>query len=146
MIISQTSSDVELPVRLRRVVVRLSRQLRRQSASGLPPALDSALGVIGRRGPLTPSELARLEDVRRPTATRLVAMLECRGLVERAADPCDGRSYRVGVTLAGSTLLGETRTRRDAYLARALAALHDDDRDTLEQALAVLERLVVERR
>ena len=57
----------ELPARLRRVTMRLSRRLRREAGSGLPPALDSALTTIGRRGPISPSELAQLEGVRRPT-------------------------------------------------------------------------------
>ncbi len=77
----------ELPARLRRVTMRLSRRLRREAGSGLPPALHSALTTIGRRGPITPSELAQLEGVRRPTATRLLAILEDRGLVARTPDP-----------------------------------------------------------
>ena len=140
----ETATTEELPARLRRVTMRLSRRLRREAGSGLPPALDSALAVVGRRGPLSPSELARIEDVRRPTATRLVAILEFRGLVKRAPDPCDGRSYRVAVTDKGRALLHESRTRRDAYLARALAALDPPDRATLTDALALLERITAE--
>ena len=126
--------------------MRLSRRLRREAGSGLPPALDSALAAIGRRGPLPPSELARIEDVRRPTATRLIAILECRGLVTRAPDLCDRRSYRVALTDQGRELLRESRTRRDAYLARRLAALDDAERATLDGALALLERFITEDR
>lgn len=142
----ETATTEELPARLRRVTMRLSRRLRREAGSGLPPALDSALALIGRRGPLSPSELARIEEVRRPTATRLVAILEGRGLVERAPDPCDRRSYRVAVTDQGRKLLRESRTRRDAYLARRLAALDPADRAALDGALALLERVIAEDR
>lgn len=132
----------ELAARLRLTVVRLSRQLRRHDASGLSPALVSALGVVGRRGPLTPSELADVEDVKRPTATRFVAILEHHGLVDREPDPRDGRSYRVAATARGRELLDENRTRRNAYLARGLAALEPAELESVDRALIVLERLV----
>ncbi len=136
----------ELAARLRRTVVRLSRRLRRHAASGLSPSLESALSLVGRRGPLTPSELAELEDVKRPTATRLIGVLERRGLVERAPDPCDGRSHRVALTPVGRSLLAESRTRRNAYLGRALGALEPDELAVLDRALGLLERLVEETR
>jgi DNA-binding MarR family transcriptional regulator len=139
---TETVVAAELAARLRLTVVRLSRQLRRHDASGLSPALVSALGVVGRRGPLTPSELADVEDVKRPTATRFVAILEHHGLVDREPDPCDGRSYRVAVTARGRQLLDESRTRRNAYLARGLAALEPGELETVDRALVVLERLV----
>jgi DNA-binding MarR family transcriptional regulator len=138
--------DTDLPMRLRRVTLRLSRRLRRELGSGLPPALDSALAVIGRRGPISPSELARIEDVRRPTATRVVAILEGRGLVARAPDLCDRRSYRVALTDRGRRLLRETRSRRDAYLARALARLEPAELAELDRALVLLERVIAEER
>jgi DNA-binding MarR family transcriptional regulator len=139
---TETVIATELAARLRLTVVRLSRQLRRHDPSGLSPALVSALGVVGRRGPLTPSELADVEDVKRPTATRFVAILEDHGLVDREQDPCDGRSYRVAVTSRGRALLAESRTRRNAYLARGLATLAPDELETVDRALVVLERLV----
>jgi DNA-binding MarR family transcriptional regulator len=139
---TETVIAPEIAARLRLTVVRLSRQLRRHDPSGLSPSLVSALGVVGRRGPLTPSELADLEDVKRPTATRFVAILEDHGLVDREQDPCDGRSYRVAVTARGRALLAESRTRRNAYLARGLATLEPDELETVDRALIVLERLV----
>jgi DNA-binding MarR family transcriptional regulator len=138
------TGSTELAARLRRTVVRLSRRLRRHAASGLSPSLESALGLIGRRGPLTPSELAQGEDVKRPTATRLITILERRGLVERAADPCDRRSHRVAVTPDGRALLAESRNRRNAYLGRALSALEPDELATLDRALRLLDRLIEE--
>ena len=139
---TETPTASELAVRLRRSVVRLSRRLRRHEASGLSLSLVSALAVVGRRGPLTPSELADIEDVRRPTATRLIAILERRGFVDRTVDLDDRRSYRVAATTRGKALLAESRMRRDAYLAHALSTCSDDDLLLLDRALALLERLV----
>jgi DNA-binding MarR family transcriptional regulator len=139
---TETVAPTELAARLRSNVVRLSRRLRRHAAGGLSPSLISALAVVARRGPLTPSELADIEDVRRPTATRFVAILEHRGLVERDPDPLDGRSYRVEATARGRALLAESRIRQGAYLARALTTLDAADLATLDSALEVLERLL----
>jgi DNA-binding MarR family transcriptional regulator len=139
---TETVTANELAARLRLSVVRLSRRLRRHAASGLSPSLVSALGVVGRRGPLTPSELAEIEDVKRPTATRFIAILERRGLVDREPDRRDGRSYRVSLTTQGSVLLAQSRTRQGAYLARALSALDPTELDALDRALGLLERLV----
>src|ERR687890_1337853 len=107
---------------LRLVVARTARRLRQEAGQDLSPSLTSALASIDRHGPLTPSELAAHERVRRPTATRLLARLEDAGLVERAADPDDRRSSLISVSADGRTLLRRQRSRKDLYLARRLAA------------------------
>ena len=80
---------------LRMGIVRTARRLRQEAAaeaSGLTPTSTAALATIERHGPLTPSELAELERVKRPTVTRTLGCLEREGLVERTPDPGDGRS------------------------------------------------------
>jgi DNA-binding MarR family transcriptional regulator len=139
-----TRSDplVELSARLRLAVARTARRLRQEAGTALSASLTSALATIERRGPLTPSELADLERVQRPTATRIVAKLEAAGLVDRAADPSDGRVSLVSASREGTALLRALRTRKDAYLARRLAELDATDVETLERATDVLERLL----
>jgi DNA-binding MarR family transcriptional regulator len=56
-------------------------------------------------------------------------------------DAADRRVARLAITDEGRSLLMETRTRRDAYLARRLRALTADEREILAQALPLLERL-----
>src|SRR5437867_6858813 len=88
-----TASDAaltELAARLRLGITRTARRLRQEAGTDLSPSQTAALSTIDRHGPLTPSELATLERVQRPTATRIVARLEGAGLVQRAADPADG--------------------------------------------------------
>ena len=65
----------------------------------------AALATIETRGPLTPSELAEFEGIKRPTATRVLQRLLEAGLIERTADPSDGRSAVVSVTREGTALL-----------------------------------------
>src|SRR5436305_15017322 len=77
---------------LRVVLARAARRLRQEAGTDLSPSQTAALATIERRGPLTPSEVAACERIQRPTATRMLARLEEAALVERAADPTDGRS------------------------------------------------------
>jgi DNA-binding MarR family transcriptional regulator len=127
-------------------VARTARRLRQEAGGGLSPTLISALASIETHGPLTPSELADRERIKRPTATRIIGGLEEGGLVERTADPADGRSSLIAVTPDGRDLLRTLRTRKDAYLAERLRALGAEDRETLARAVDLLERMLEEDR
>jgi DNA-binding MarR family transcriptional regulator len=140
----ETSPDelTELASRLRLAIVRTARRLRQQAGTDLSAALTAALSTVERHGPLTPSELADLERVKRPTATRIVARLAEQGLVARASDPHDRRSSLVSITSSGRSLLRRLRGRKNAYLARRMRKLDSADVATLESAVEVLERMV----
>jgi len=120
---------------LRLAIVRMGRRLRQEAAaeaSGLTPTSTAALATIERHGPLTPSELARIERVKRPTATRTLACLDREGLIERTPDPDDGRSALVSVNAAGRERLRRLRGRKNAYLARRMRELPAEDLAALE--------------
>jgi DNA-binding MarR family transcriptional regulator len=138
----RTSTQADLAVRLRLAVARTARRLRQEAGEGLSPSQAAALATIDRHGPLTPSELADRERIRRPTATRLIAALEEAGLVARTRDPEDGRSFLVALSPGGRELLARVRTRKDAYLSRRLRELSPEDRATLDRAAAILERVL----
>jgi DNA-binding MarR family transcriptional regulator len=137
-----TSTDLDLAPRLRLAVSRLARRLRQQSADGLTPSQTSALATIERNGPLTPSELARIEQIQRPTATRILTALEVKSLLTRERDPSDGRITRVTVSREGAAILKRGRSRKNAYLERRLRQLEPDELATLERAAALIERLL----
>ena len=120
----------------------MARRMRQEAGDELSPSMMAALATIENRGPLTPSELAEFERIKRPTATRVLRRLEDDGLIERTADPSDGRSALVAVTKDGAALLKKLRSRKNAYLARRLRELPDDDVAALERAAEVLERLL----
>ncbi len=126
-------------------IVRTARRLRQEAAgagSELTPTAGSALATVERHGPLTPSELAEIERVKRPTATRILRGLLEAGLVDRTPDPADGRSALVSVNAAGRERLRRLRSRKNAYLAQRMRDLPDEDRRTLERAAAILERVL----
>jgi len=137
-----TATETDLATRLRLAVTRTARRLRQEAGSDMSPSLSAALATVERHGPLTPSELAEIEAVKRPTATRIVAKLAGAGLVDRAGDPTDGRVSLVSITAAGSALLSQMRSRKNAYLASRLDELESDDVAALERAAQVLERLL----
>ena len=137
-----TTEGGEVASRLRLVIARVARRLRQEAGADLSASQTTALATIERHGPLTPSELAHLERVQRPTATRIVARLEKASLVERAGDPADGRISLVSITRQGTELLRRVRTRKNAYLARQLRELDPADVAILEDATEVLERML----
>jgi DNA-binding MarR family transcriptional regulator len=137
------TSITDTASQLRDAIVRTSRRLRQEAATetGLSPAMTAALATINRCGPLTPSELAELERVKRPTMTRTLACLEREGLIERTADPADGRSFVVVINEAGRERLARLRRRKSAYLARRLRKLEPGEVETLARAAELLERM-----
>ncbi len=139
---TKTPDALELPARLRLAIARMARRLRQEAGDELSPSSMAALATIENRGPLTPSELAEFEGIKRPTATRVLQRLLEAGLIERTADPTDGRSAVVSVTRGGGTLLKKLRSRKTAYLAQRLRELPDEDVKALERAAGVLERLL----
>jgi DNA-binding MarR family transcriptional regulator len=124
------------------VVTRLARRLRQQGETAASPTQLAALATIERDGPLTLGELAAVERVQPPTITAAVGRLEQRGLVQRRTDTSDRRVARVEITPLGRQLLEQSRSRKTAYLERKLTALSTDERDTLERAAAILERIL----
>ena len=109
---------------------------------GLSGPAASALSVIVYSGPITLGALASAEHVKPPTITRLVRDLEERGLVERTADPSDGRIQRVRATRTGKRTLEQGRARRVAVLTAALERLPAAERQALETAVGILEGIV----
>lgn len=128
---------------LRLAVLRLSRRLRQEGAGSgdVTPSQMSALSTLMQQGELTLGELAAIERVAPPSMTRIAGRLEERGLIERRPDRADRRVARVAISPAGRDLLRLTRERGDAFLTARLASLTVDERDLLDRAVPLLERL-----
>ncbi|MGA9634745.1 MAG: MarR family transcriptional regulator [Solirubrobacterales bacterium] len=120
----------------------MARRLRQEAGTDLGPSQVAALATIERHGPLSPSELAERERIKRPTATRILGHLEEAGLVERVKDPDDGRASIVSISGGGRAHLKGLRARKTAYVAKRLAAMDPKDRRTLERAAELLEGML----
>src|SRR5690242_17189333 len=98
---TSTPELTERASRIRLAITRTARRLRQEAHAELGPASLAALATIERHGPLTPSELARVERIQRPTATRLLANLTEKDLITRASDPGDRRCSIVSIAPQG---------------------------------------------
>lgn len=127
---------------LRSAVMRLSRRLRHQRVDESLSATEmSVLATLTRCGSATPGELARKEHVQPPSMTRIVAMLEAKGLVRRDPHPDDRRQVVVRQTEQAEAMLVESRRKRSAWLAQLTERLTDEERAVLREAAPVLEKL-----
>jgi len=135
-------STTELAAEFRLLVGRLTRRLRQEAGGGLTPSQLSVLASVERHGPIHLGELARVEGVAPPTLTRAVDRLEEQGAVRRRPDPVDGRAVRVELTPAGRAAIDDLRTAGVAFLAKGLAALSEQERRVVAEAVGLLGRLL----
>ncbi|HXB49884.1 MAG TPA: MarR family transcriptional regulator [Streptosporangiaceae bacterium] len=142
----ETRSDAGLASALRITVSRLARRLRAERQSeGLEPDLSdtqlAALAALERHSAMTPGELADHEKVQPPSMTRVITVLEERGLVMRAPHASDRRQVVLTVTDYGREVVQQSRKLREAWLAKRLRELTPQERSALRAAAPVLEKL-----
>jgi len=101
----------------------------------------AALAALERKGSMTPGELAEHEKVQPPSMTRVIAVLEERGLVLREPHSTDRRQVLLTVTQDGRDLVQRVRRRREAWLAQRLQELTPEERQILRQAAPILEKI-----
>jgi DNA-binding MarR family transcriptional regulator len=127
--------------RLHSTSIHLLRQVRVQDAgAGLAPARLSALSVLVFGGAMALNELARAEQVRPPTMSRIVDALEAAGLARRTANRQDRRAVVIQATEKGAAILWEGRKRRVKFLARHLSRLSDAERKQIENAMKAIQK------
>ena len=127
---------------LHSAAIHLLRGVRKEDERiGISPARLSALSVLVFGGPMRLTDLARAEQVKPPTMTRLVAGLEAEGLVRRKGASDDARAISLEATARGTRVMQEGRRRRVQRLAEALSELQADEQDVLARAAAIMERI-----
>jgi DNA-binding MarR family transcriptional regulator len=140
-------TDAALATAMRISISRLARRLRveRLGLGGTETVLSdiqlAALAALERHGSMTPGELAEYEKVQPPSMTRVIAVLEERGLVRREPHATDRRQVILTVTIDGRDLVQRVRRRREAWLAQRLQELTPDERQILRAAGPILEKL-----
>ncbi len=140
---SRRAKRAELADQLHSAAIHLLRQLRKEDdASGLSAPRLSALSVVVFGGPLTLGQLARAEQVKPPTMTKLVTGLEKEGLVRREIDPRDKRLVRIVATGKGERILREGRARRVKSLTDAVDELHEHELAQLDRGIKVFRKLI----
>ena len=134
--------DTELVARLRAVIPRLARVLNDTSTGAdLTPTQYSVLALTHVRGPIGLTELTELEGLNPTMLSRVVKVLDERGLIRRMQDPGDLRAARVEVTPEGAKLHDQIRAERTKVLSECLQALPADSAGQLLKAVPDLEAL-----
>ena len=140
-------TDAGLATAMRISISRLARRLRveRLGLGGTETALSdiqlAALAALERHESMTPGELAEHEKVQPPSMTRVIAVLEERGLVRRAPHATDRRQVVLTVAPEGRDLVQRVRRRREAWLAQRLQELSPQERQVLRAAAPILEKV-----
>lgn len=142
MTTSRKKRNEDLADRLHSAAIHLLRTLRRvDDETGLTAPRLSVLSVLVFAGPRTLGQLAKAEQVRPPTMTRLIAALEEDGYVKRITDSTDGRVTIISATKKGEALMWLGRSRRIESLAARLDKLSKDDLRDLDHAATMIERV-----
>jgi len=122
------------------LLLRRLRQVPAEDELTLPEA--SALARLDRHGPATASELAKREQISPQSMGATTAALEARGLLERSADPDDGRRQILSPTRAGLATLRSRRNAKAEAMAAALdAEFSAEELERLRAAAPLIERL-----
>jgi DNA-binding MarR family transcriptional regulator len=133
--------DQDTVIRLRRVVLRLARQLHAASADeGLTPTQASVLGITTARGPLSLAELIEAEGLNPTMLSRVVGKLDSFGLIRRLRDPDDSRAARVEVTPEGQRTYQRIAGQRAAIISECVAGLAPDQENLAEDLRAAVRR------
>jgi DNA-binding MarR family transcriptional regulator len=131
--------------RLRPALLRLARELRREShALGVTGGQVSLLFQIQRHRGIGVRGLAQLERISAAAMSGHVDRLERAGLVQRTPDPDDRRRHGLSVSAEGERVLRSVKSRRTAWLASRLERLSPEDLEALDRAVEPLLALIEE--
>ena len=137
---SATSDPALVASDLRVVLGHLLRRLRAEH--GFPLSQGAVLGRLDREGAQSVSDLAHAERVRPQSMAQTVGELEAENMVARRPDPVDRRRALVALTDAGRATLARDRSRREGWLAQAIASeLSPEEQMVLRDAVELLRRL-----
>jgi DNA-binding MarR family transcriptional regulator len=130
---------------LRIAVMRLARRLRTERASdALTPSQLAVLATLMREGPMSTGAIANAERVQPPSMTRILNALLSAGMVSRKPHPEDGRLVLYSTTEQARLLVKADRERRDQWLSQRLLSLSPREREVLDAAIPILNRLALD--
>lgn len=140
-----TLTPLEVANRLRPALLKLARELRREShALGVTGGQVSLLIQIQRHRGIGVRGLASLERMSAAAMSGYVERLERAGLVQRTPDPNDKRRHGLSLTDEGDRVLRSVKSRRTAWLAARLEQLEPEELAALDAAVEPLLNLVEE--
>jgi DNA-binding MarR family transcriptional regulator len=145
MIRETTLSSLQLAEDLRPVLLRLARNLRRETeALGVTSHQVTLLWLVRSHPGLSLRELAEEEGISPPSLSGHVDRLEAAGLLRRVRSSGDRRRVGLELTPDGRAVLKRVRARRTTWLAGRLAGLSNEELERIDRALPALAALLEE--
>jgi DNA-binding MarR family transcriptional regulator len=129
---------------LRNTITRLTKKLRKQSATGEGLSLTerSTLAMLDQYQQLLPSELAAMEHITTQSMSQVLSNLLERGLIVRTGSETDKRKVIISLADLGRETLYQVRNEREEWLNKALNEVcTPQERAVLVQALEALKKL-----
>jgi DNA-binding MarR family transcriptional regulator len=102
------------------------------------------LGVVVARGPIRISAVAELEGVNPTMLSRVMGVLEQKGLIHRSSDTADQRGVVAEATAEGREKSRRIMERRTATLLEVVEQLPAETATALLAALPALEEMTAE--
>ena len=125
-------------MRFGRLMKRATSRFTAQQTDGIEQAAYFLLGVLATEGPQRTTALAEAVHSDTSTVSRQVGALVRHGLVERRADPADGRACLLAATSEGEQTFCQQKQARVEQIAGILANWSLDEIDSVAAALARL--------
>ncbi|WP_405484517.1 MarR family winged helix-turn-helix transcriptional regulator [Nocardia sp. NBC_00511] len=122
-------------VRLLRAIGRAKHRVIKHGPEGLEQLAYAMLFCLVHDGPQRTGKLAEQLHAEISTISRQSRTLVRHGLVERGADPIDGRACVLKATAEGERVFADNRRQRNLWLAGLLADWSAADRVTLTTLL-----------
>ena len=140
---TQTPNHTDVANRLRPALLKVARELRREShALGVRAGHVTLLIQIHKHRGIGVNDLAALERVSPAAMSGHIARLEAAGLVRRTPHASDRRRQGLSVTEEGERVLRSVKSRRTAWLAARLKRLDPEEVETLDAAVEPLLALL----
>jgi DNA-binding MarR family transcriptional regulator len=142
LVITHTALTVELA----KVLGRIGRGLRyhtraAREALDITQSEGELLRLVDRRPGIRVQDAAIELGIASNSVSTLVRQLKGDGLLERSADPADGRAACLRLTPSANEWVTQLGNAREQTIDRALASLDEQDRQTLEAAIPAMKRL-----
>src|SRR5262245_21002227 len=139
MVSEVTLSPETVAAELRPVLLRLARELRKETEQlGITARQATLLWLVKRSPGPSLAELAAEEGTAAPAMSGHVDRLERAGLLERVRSTDDRRRVGLRLTDEGERLMRRVRARRTTWLADRLKALDRSELEAIEIAVPAL--------
>ena len=118
---------------------RLQRRMAVQSESEVTPAQAGLLFILGRQDGVLMGEAGAALDLGPPGISGLVDRMTAANLIERRADPDDGRAWRLWLTPTGRAAMAQSKAGLVEVNARLTEGFTEAEIDVVARWLTTMQ-------